>query len=114
MTTAYGSRRVPEISLRHRLRIAREEAGMEQIELAEKMGVSRNTVSSAEKGRTEPRRIVINAWALATGFDAEWIRTGTSSQYGVDPDGGGAQTGEATRPADYQSVSLNSTMGFAA
>lgn len=41
MTTAYGSREVPEILVRHRLRIAREYAGLDQAGLAERMGVSR-------------------------------------------------------------------------
>ena len=55
MTTAYGAGDIPEIMLRHRLRIAREHIGLEQGELAERMGVSRNTISAAEKGKNEPR-----------------------------------------------------------
>ncbi|WP_159233465.1 helix-turn-helix transcriptional regulator [Mycolicibacterium vanbaalenii] len=76
MTTAYESGSVPQIEVRHRLRIAREHAGLEQDQLAELIGVSRNTVGNAEKGRVQPRRITINAWALACGVPASWISTG--------------------------------------
>jgi len=49
----------------HRLRIAREWAGLEQGELADRIGISRQSVGSAERGRSHPRRITLNAWALA-------------------------------------------------
>lgn len=87
MTSAYETGAVPPIEVRHRLRIAREYAGLEQDELAELIGVSRNTVSNAEKGRVHPRKITINAWALACGVPASWIWTG---QHPTDrPDGEG-------------------------
>ena len=88
MTTAYGAGDIPEIMLRHRLRIAREHIGLEQGELAERMGVSRNTISAAEKGKNEPRRVVITAWAMACGVNADWLRTGESPHPDDDPDGG--------------------------
>ena len=73
-TESYYS--IPKFTIADRLRKAREVAQLEQIELAERMGVSRGTVSNNETGRVEPREIVIRAWALATGVDADWIRTG--------------------------------------
>jgi transcriptional regulator with XRE-family HTH domain len=73
MTSAYESGNVPPILVRHRLRIAREYAGLEQDELAERIGVSRNTIINAEKGHREPRRITFNAWALATGVPVSWL-----------------------------------------
>ena len=76
MTTAYDLGEVPEILVRHRLRIARESAGLEQSELAEMIGISRGTVSNTEIGRSAPRRIVVNAWALACGVPVGWILTG--------------------------------------
>ena len=71
-------RRVPEITVQHRLRIAREAAGMDQEQLATAIGVARNTVGNAENGRTEPRTITLNAWALATGVPLEWLVNGTT------------------------------------
>lgn len=55
MTSAYEGGHIPQIEVRHRLRIAREYAGLEQDELAAAMGVSRNTVTNTEKGRRGSR-----------------------------------------------------------
>ena len=82
MTSAYEQGSVPPIEVRHRLRIAREWAGLDQDQLAERSGVSRAAVSNAENGKGVPRRATINALALALGVPAGWIRTGEL------PDGG--------------------------
>lgn len=77
-------------------------------ELAERMGVARNTIGNAEAGKGEPRKVVLNAWALATGVDINWLLTGESPHQG-DPGGGGEecpQPGSNRRPADYKSVVL--------
>lgn len=87
MTSAYEAGRVPEIQVKHRLRISREFAGLEQDELARLIGVARNTVINAEKGHNEPRKIVLNAWALACGVPASWIKTGVYDN-SEDPNGG--------------------------
>jgi DNA-binding XRE family transcriptional regulator len=76
MTIAYESGDVPPIEVRHRLRIAREYAGLEQDELADLIGVSRNTIGNAEKGRVKPRKITLNAWGLACGVPVSWIEKG--------------------------------------
>lgn len=86
MTTAYDGGHVPPIEVKHRLRIAREFAGLEQDQLAEAIGVSRNTISNAEKGRVRARDITINAWALACGVPRDWIKNGTQPE--DRPDGG--------------------------
>lgn len=70
------SRTLPEFDLADRLRKAREWADLDQTELATRMGVSRGTISNNELGKTEPRLIVIRAWALATGVPIEWLMTG--------------------------------------
>ncbi|VBA33135.1 hypothetical protein LAUMK4_05891 [Mycobacterium persicum] len=76
MTTAYESGTEPPILVQHRLRIAREFAGLEQEELADLIGVSRNTVGNAEKGRVKPRKITLNAWALVCGVPVSWLECG--------------------------------------
>lgn len=86
MTTAYESGNVPPIEVKHRLRIAREFAGLDQDQLAEAIGVSRTTVGNAERGIVKPRKITINAWALACGVPASWITTGAEPS--DRPDGG--------------------------
>ena len=85
MTSAYESGQVPPILVRHRLRIAREYAGLEQDELANQIGVSRNTVGNAERGHVTPRRIVLNAWALVCGVPVSWIITGEGLPGGPGP-----------------------------
>lgn len=85
---------IPTWTLADRLRKAREHAGLEQAELAERMGVGRNTVSNYERAAHEPREIVLRAWAAATGVPLEWLRTGR-----VDATHGMRPTDE--RPAVY-------------
>lgn len=71
------------------------------------MGISRQSVGSAENGRTKPRRITINAWALACGVPAYWLLTGDTENPHPDGPGGGAEcplSDSNGRPADYRSV----------
>lgn len=108
MTTAYESGNVPQIEVRHRLRIAREFAGLEQDELAERIGVSRNTVGNSEKGRVKPRKITLNAWALACGVPVSWITTGVAENPSGDG-GSESRPGESnSRPSHYRSSELAS------
>ena len=93
MTTAYDGGSVPEIALHHRLRIARESAGLEQTELSEIIGTSRTSISAAENGKTAPRRILLNAWALATGVPVSWLITGIDPHLGPDDGGVSANSG---------------------
>ncbi|NHP16001.1 helix-turn-helix transcriptional regulator [Rhodococcus sp. IC4_135] len=89
MTTVYDQGRVPQIKPRHRLRIAREEAGLDQTELADSIGISRTSVSNAESGRSMPRKVVFNAWALVTGVPVKWLLEGTTENpHPEGPDGG--------------------------
>ena len=87
MTSAYDVGAEPTIELRHRLRIAREFAGLDQEQLAELMEVTRSTISNAETGTVEPRRATVNAWALACGVRVSWIR-GEHSGGNPDPSSG--------------------------
>lgn len=73
MTSAYEQGTVPPIEVKHRLRIAREYAGLDQEQLAARSGIARATISNAETGHGTPRRTTLNAWALATGVPVSWI-----------------------------------------
>jgi transcriptional regulator with XRE-family HTH domain len=66
---------IPQWTLGDRLRKAREFAGMEQGELALRIGVSRGTVSNYELGRgtRPPKVVVLRAWAHECGVPYEWI-----------------------------------------
>ena len=110
MTTLYEGGHAPQITQRHRLRIAREEAGYDQNTLAQAIGVSRNTINNAETGRVEPRRIVLNAWAMACGVPVSWIITGFEPGQPSPPDGGNGlllpHLDSNQEPADYQVTTL--------
>lgn len=73
MTSAYEAGAVPKIEVRHRLRIAREFADLDQEALAARSGIARATISNAENGQGSPRRTTVNAWALACGVPVSWI-----------------------------------------
>ena len=76
MTTATEPGQIPQWTMADRLRKARDHARLSQLELAEAIGVSRNSVSSYETGAVQPRRIVLNAWSLTTGVPLGWIVNG--------------------------------------
>lgn len=63
---------LPPLTLGHRLRIAREYAGLEVQQMAHELGVSRNTVGRYEAGHP-PRRDTIIAWAEITDVDLDWL-----------------------------------------
>ena len=67
---------IPAFELNDRLRKAREHSGHDQGQLAEIMGVSRGTISNAERATHGVRPIVVKMWAMATGVDARWLETG--------------------------------------
>ena len=75
----------PPIELRHRLRIAREYAGLDQEQLAERIDSARSTVSNAETGKVTPRRIVVAAWAMACGVSRHWLETDIPPGHDPDP-----------------------------
>lgn len=67
--------------------MARETTGMGLREFAEHIGVSPDTLTSAERDRRKVRSITINAYALASGVDRYWLETGETPA-GPEPDGG--------------------------
>ena len=62
---------VPQITLAHRLRIAREFAGLDQSELADRAEIGRTTVVNYELGYRTPRRLYLRAiWLVADRLSA--------------------------------------------
>jgi transcriptional regulator with XRE-family HTH domain len=74
MSAHETANRIPEWTLGDRLRKARESAGLSQGELADRIGVARATVSSAERAYHGVRRITLNAWSATTGVPLSWIQ----------------------------------------
>ncbi|MHA7275338.1 helix-turn-helix domain-containing protein [Arthrobacter sp. Hz1] len=90
MSTQPAHTRVPRFELKDRLRLAREVAGLEQIDVAEALDMSRATVSNYERAVTTPGKLVINAWAVTCDVDVEWLKTGHDTEEtppGDDPKG---------------------------
>jgi DNA-binding XRE family transcriptional regulator len=87
MTVLPVQQKVPPITLAHRLRIAREWRGLEQHDLARELGVGRSTISNYERGVTSPGKLVVNAWAVVTDVDVEWLRNDDYSTPPVGPAG---------------------------
>jgi transcriptional regulator with XRE-family HTH domain len=65
--------RVPDWSLRDRLRKARETAHLTQQQLATMMGVARSSVVNYETGRGVPGRPVLLSWAVLCGVNFDWL-----------------------------------------
>lgn len=82
---------IPEWTMADRLRKARETTGMDAQTFAEHVGISRNTVSNYEQGRTHRiSRPMLAAWSMATGVPLEWLEHGTLTA--TPPPGGGQHT----------------------
>lgn len=59
---------VPRFELKHRVKLAREYAGLSQQELADIAGISRGGLAAVEQGQTTPRNSTISLVAFATGL----------------------------------------------
>lgn len=60
------------------MRKALREAGISVQEMADYLGVARNTVSTWINGRIEPSTQTLRLWALRCGVDYDWL-TGSPS-----------------------------------
>ncbi len=74
MTETLSTGIVPTFELHDRLRKARETKGWEQRELADQLGIHRQTLAKYERGEGQPRRAVLMGWAFLTGVDLFWLR----------------------------------------
>lgn len=104
MTTAVEMH-IPTWTVGDRCRKAREDRGYGSAEFATLIGVSRNTIGNVESGRVQPRKIVLNAWALVTGVPLEWLRDGTVPT--TDGNGGGRAWRDSNpQPSDPKVVQI--------
>ena len=87
MTNAPAEGNIPQFDLADRLRKALRVADVPVQEIADYLGVSRNTVGSWINGRVVPQTAFIRLWAMRTGVPFEWLATG-ESPHPDNPDGG--------------------------
>jgi transcriptional regulator with XRE-family HTH domain len=62
--------------MRHRLSLALEWGGVSAGDMAEALGVHRNTVGNYLNGRARPRRSALVVWAMRCGVSLHWLMTG--------------------------------------
>lgn len=87
-------------TLGDRLRKARMRAGLGQLELANKIAASRNTISNYENdhhGPRGPKKMTLRAWAHECGVSFEELTGGAATL------GGAAPVAQRTRASDYGS-----------
>ena len=84
MTIDPGVAVVPVLTFAQRLRVAREHAGLEQTELAERAKIGRATISAAERGHRVPSSATLTLWAWACGVSRHWLETGEAPSPGGD------------------------------
>lgn len=93
----------PTWDLADRLAKSLRIADMNKLEMADYLEVHRNTVSAWLKGKSEPKRPQLIAWALRTGLAYEWIKDGTDPNEGGGPDGDGSHPGQSNPgPIHYE------------
>ncbi|MEV8339250.1 helix-turn-helix transcriptional regulator [Leucobacter sp. NPDC077196] len=81
-----------QFGLSDRLAKALDVAGMSNQEMADCLGVSRNTISNYTHGNSSPRKLYMREWAMRTGVPLEWLETGSfpneESPHTAGPNGG--------------------------
>lgn len=91
MTTAHDIYMVLEFDLADRMRKALRISGMGVSEMAEYLGVARNTVSTWINGKIRPSTQTLRLWALRTGVPYEWLLNG-DAPHRNNPDGGQSES----------------------
>ena len=80
---------IPEWTRGDRLRKARQMTGLTTRDFAEHVGVSQKTITDAENDKRATRKLLLNAWALATGVPVGWLETGEAPTPGSPTSGPG-------------------------
>lgn len=78
---------VPEFDLADRMRKALRASDTGVQEIADYLGVVRNTVSNWINGKITPSKQTLRLWALRTGVDFDWLQTGENPHQLVADEG---------------------------
>ena len=109
MSTQLTEGNIPEFDTADRMRKTLRSSGVGVSEIAEYLGVGRNTVSNWINGRNPASVQTLRLWALRTGVPFEWLATGESPR----PEGPEGDDGEGLprvdsnhQPAGYTSAQV--------
>ena len=81
MTEQPASAVMPQWDTADRMRKALRESGMSVQQIADYLGVARNTVSTWINGRIEPSAQTLRLWAMVTGVNYRWLCHGTDGHH---------------------------------
>jgi transcriptional regulator with XRE-family HTH domain len=87
MSEATGRLLVPEWDLADRMRKSLRESGIGVQEMADYLGVARNTVSTWINGKITPSTQTMRLWSLRCGVPYEWLSSGLVSRTEGGPGG---------------------------
>jgi len=92
---------VPPLTLGWRLQMALRQAGVSVQEMADELGMARNSLSRWLNDHAVPRTIFVKAWALRTGVPYEWLWTGQVSDNAPDSGAGLPRQDLNLKPSGY-------------
>lgn len=78
---------IPAIKLGDRLGLSLKHANVSHQEMADYLGVSRNTIGNYLSERTHADKRTLMLWSMRTGVDLEWLRTGQAPAAPPTPPG---------------------------
>ncbi len=94
MTQSMDFDEVPEFDLADRMRKALRTSHVGVQEMADYLGVARNTVSTWINGKIQPSMQTVRLWALRTGVPYAWLKDGQTHE---SPRPAGPEGGEVRR-----------------
>jgi transcriptional regulator with XRE-family HTH domain len=94
---------VPEWDQADRLAKALQHRGIKVQQMADYLGVSRNTIGNYLSRRSKPDKRTLLLWAMKTGVPREWLEDGKTPP--DDPDGGGVRREGIEPPTRWLSTS---------
>lgn len=103
MTTQADFGTIPDWTLGDRMAKALKSQRISVQDMAEYMGISRNTITNWTHDKSRPTRGDLRLWAMRTGVPLEWLETGTAPQPD-GPEGGSTlpQVDSNHQPFGYQ------------
>ncbi|MFM8155409.1 MAG: helix-turn-helix domain-containing protein [Actinomycetes bacterium] len=88
MTVDMGIENIPLWTVGDRMAKALKSQGVSVHEMADYLGVTRQTVGNWMNDRAQPRMVYLRAWALRTGVPLQWLENGTAPETTNGPEGG--------------------------